>query len=179
MKKPDKLKIDRDFSAFDHPFFQTYFYNGGEAWMIINLNSRQYPTLAATLEESLARVDGLAYYYESCDTFFIETEVPDDSLFAGASLDRIGMIHDGDTIFYDLDANTHLPVRIIENGGAQHTILDDYRKVRGMKVPYHMTIFENGSRSGEYTWEEITFDTDVEDTVFEEGRPPAADDESG
>jgi hypothetical protein len=175
VKKPDKLKIDRDFSAFDHPFFQTYFYNAGEAWMVINLNTRQYPTLAANLEKSLERVDGLPYYFAACDTFFIETEVPDDSLFAGASIDRVGMIHDGDTLYYDLDKDTHLPVRIVENGGAQQTILEDYKKVQGIAVPYHLTVYENGARTSEYMWDKIDFDNKVDDSVFDEGRPPAAD----
>lgn len=175
VKKPNKLKIDRDFSAYDHPFFQTYFYSGGEAWMIINLNTRQYPTLASNLEGYLERVDGLPYYYTECDTFFLETEIPDDSLFTGSALDRVSVIHEGDTLLYDLDKQTHLPVRIIESDGAQHTILEDYKKVSGMKVPFHITVFNNGAKQAEYTWEDIQFNKKVDDAVFEEGRPPAPD----
>ncbi len=29
IRKPDKMKIDQDFTAFDHPFFFTYYYNAG------------------------------------------------------------------------------------------------------------------------------------------------------
>jgi outer membrane lipoprotein-sorting protein len=179
VKKPDKLKIDRDFSAYDHPFFQTYFYNGGDAWMIINLNTRQYPTLASNLEDYLETVDGLPYYYAACDSFFLETEIPDDSLYAGATLDRVGLVHDGDTILYDLGKENHLPARIIENGGSRHTVLDDYRKVNGMQVPFHITVFENGMKQAEYTWEEIQFNKKIEDSLFEEGRPAPPDTSSG
>lgn len=179
VKKPDKLKIDRDFSAYDHPFFQTYFYNAGEAWMIINLNTRQYPTLASNLQEYLETVDGLPYYYTACDTFFLETVIPDDSLFAGSTLDRVGLIHEGDTIFYDLGKQDRLPARIIENGGSRHTILEDYRKVSGMKVPFHITVFESGAKQAEYTWEEIQFNKKIDDKLFEEGRPAPPDTSSG
>jgi hypothetical protein len=171
VKKPDKIKIDRDFSAYDHPFFQNYYYNAGEGWYMVNLNSRQSPQITERLKVVLERIDDIAYYAANCDTFFLVPDVPDDSLLAGATFERVGCIHDSDTVFYDIDRDTHLPVRKIEDGTTV-SILEDYRKTCGLKVPFMVTIYENGRKSQEYIWKEITFNKEISDDIFEEYRPP-------
>jgi len=173
VKKPDKAKIDRDFSAFDHPFFMTYYYNAGDGWAVVNLGVRQSPNITSMMKEFVDRANGLAYYLEECDTFFLISEVPDDSLMAGSGLERVGCVHDGDTILFDVNMDSKLPVRITENGGARVSILEDFRKADGMRVPFHLTIYENGQKRNEYIWNEISYDDEIDDTVFEEDRPPA------
>ena len=41
VKRPDLMVLDQDFSAHDHPFFFTYYYNKGEVWAVVNLGVRQ------------------------------------------------------------------------------------------------------------------------------------------
>jgi hypothetical protein len=50
--------------------------------------------------------------------------------------------------------------------------MDDYRKTSGIRMPYHVTVYENGAKTAEYTWDEIQFDAAIDDAVFEEHRPP-------
>ena len=80
IRKPDGLKIDQDFAAFDHPFFFTYYYDKGEVWAVVNLGVRQNPTYTQRLTKTMKTVDGIAYYLAQCDTFYLALEVPDDSL---------------------------------------------------------------------------------------------------
>ncbi|MCX5754479.1 MAG: hypothetical protein NTW97_12720, partial [Candidatus Krumholzibacteria bacterium] len=67
IKKPDKLKIDRDNSAYDHPFFRTYYYNGDDAWYVVNLNPGRNPQVTASMKSLLERVDGIAFFVAACD----------------------------------------------------------------------------------------------------------------
>ncbi len=172
VKKPDKLKMDQDFSAYDHPFYFEYYLNGGDAWAVVNANTHQNPRITANLMEFMADVDGLPYYYEECDTFFLAGEVPDDSLFAGAEIERVGCVIEGDTVLFDIGRESHLPLRIIKKGGTTHIILDDYRTTGGIKAPYHRTMFENGVMTADYIWREVVFDEPINDETFEENRPP-------
>lgn len=172
VKKPDKIKMDNDYSAYDHPFFFTYYYNGGDAWYMVNLNSRRSPRLTANMERAMERVDGIAYFLAECDTFFLVEEVPDDSLVTGSTVERAGCVHEGDTILFDFCRKSHLPVRRIENSGTRHTIYEDYRMTGGLKVPFHTTTYENGAKNEEYTWEEIKLNEEIDDAIFEEDRPP-------
>jgi outer membrane lipoprotein-sorting protein len=172
VRRPDKLKIDRDNSAYDHPFFRTYYYNGGDAWYVVNLVPGRSPQLATNMKTLLERVGGIAYYLSACDTFFSVPTVPDDSLLAGAPLERVGCVLKGDTTLFDLNRKTLLPSRRIENKGKRAYLLDDYRKTdRGM-VPFRVTVYDEGLKSNEYLWSEIAFDQKIDDAMFEENRPP-------
>jgi hypothetical protein len=170
VQKPDKMKLDQDYSAYDHPFFFTYYYNGGEAWMMVNLGTRQNERTTSRMAERMKTIDGLAYYLTNCDTFYLVTDVPDDSLVTAASIDRVGVVDDGDTVLFDLDKTTHMLVRRIEASGSRQTLFDDYKETGGIKMPYHVTSFENGSRS-EYVWDEIKFNEKIDPAQFEEYRP--------
>jgi hypothetical protein len=173
VKKPDKVKIDNDFSMYDHPFFMTYYANGEDAWYAVNLNSRRNPRVADAMQEFLERLDGIAFYLSACDTFFLEREVLDDSLVLGSSVSRIGCILRGDSTLFDIDVATSLPTRSITESGTRHMLYSDYRDVEGLLVPFHVTLYENGSKSEEFIWEEVLFDSHIDDAVFEEFRPPA------
>ena len=173
VKKPDKVKIDNDFSAFDHPFFMTYYNNGDDSWYAVNLNSRRNPRVASALQEFLERLDGIAFYLSACDTFFTVPEVPDDSLMLGSSIERIGCVLRGDSTLFDIDVTTGLPARSVTESGTRHMLYDDYREVKGIKVPFHVTVYENGNWSEEFLWEEVVFDQKIDDEMFEEFRPPA------
>jgi hypothetical protein len=177
VKKPDKLKIDNDFSAYDHPFYWIYYLNGESAWGVANLGVRVHPRITENLTSYMEAVDGLAYYLTTCDTFFLVDEVPDDSLFAGADIARAGIVDEGDTILFDFSTQSHLLVRRIDEGGMQHTILDDYRKTNVLKMPFKVTVYTNGAISREYTWNEITFNTALNDAMFEEDRPAPPEEE--
>jgi hypothetical protein len=170
VKKPDKLKLDQDYSAYDHPFFFIHYYNGGEAWYNVNLNIRQTTRTTRLMTNKMKRIDGPSYFLTKCDTFFLVTDVPDDSLFIGSDIDRIGVVDDGDTVFIDVDKKTHLPVRRIQDGGTTHVILGDYKPVDGIVVPFLETVFQDGQKT-EYIWEDIKFNVTIDDAIFEEDRP--------
>jgi outer membrane lipoprotein-sorting protein len=172
IKKPDKLKIDRDNSAYDHPFFRTYYYNGDDAWYVTNLNPGRNPQVTASMKNLLERVDGIAFYLAACDTFFTASAAPDDTLLPGAELLRAGCVLKGDTTLFDVDAKTHLLRRRVENKGARVSIFEDYRKDDGRMVPYHVTVYDAGKKTNEFVWEKITFESSLDDAIFEENRPP-------
>ena len=172
IKKPDKAREERDFSAYDHPFFYNYYINGEDAWMFVNMSSREHPMVTKAMKDLLRTIDETAYYAEECDTFFIVKDVPDDSLFSGSSIDRVGVVDQGDTLLFDMSRETHLPVRRIEKSGAAHVILSDYRETGGLIIPVHIEVFEpQAGMSTEYIWEEILFDVEIDDAIFEENRP--------
>jgi len=172
VKKPDKLKIDQDNSAYDHPFFRAYYYNGGDAWSMVNLNSGRNPQVTANMKALLDRVDGIAFYIAACDTFFSAPAAPGDTLLPGAKLLRAGCVLKGDTTLFDVDAKTHLLKRRIENKGARVYIFEDYRKDDGRMVPFHVVVYDAGKKTNEFVWEKIIFDTKLDDAIFEEDRPP-------
>jgi hypothetical protein len=179
VKKPDKMKIDRDFSVYNHPFFFVYYYNGGEAWMMVNLGVRQNPRYTSELTDKMKKVDGLPYYLSECDTFFLVPEVPDDSLVTASAIERVGVMDAGDTVLIDLDKGTRLPTRMIIEGGSQHILFADYRSLNGHVVPFHVTIYENGAMVEDFVWEEVTFDEPIDDAIFEEHRPPPKKEAAG
>lgn len=173
VKKPDKLKIDQDFTAYDHPFFRTYYYNGGDAWGVTNLVPGRNPRLTSNMEEFMEQVDGtVPYYLANCDTFFLAQEVPADTILSGLDLVRVGCIHEGDTVLFDLDRETNLPARTIENGGRTQYVMEDFRDVGGVKMPFHVIAYDQGRRSNEQLWNEIGFGDKLDDAMFEENRPP-------
>ena len=170
IKKPDKLKLDQDYSAYDHPFFFIYYYNEGDVWCNVNLGIRQHPRYTRLMTNRMTRIDGPAYFLAECDTFFLADPVPDDSLFTGADIHRIGVVDNGDTLFLDLDKKTRLPVRRIQDGGATHVILSDYRDVSGLKLPFRETVFQSGQKTV-YVWDKIEFGAEIDEAIFEEDRP--------
>lgn len=172
IKKPDKLKIDQDNSAYDHPFFRLYYYSGGEAWGIVNLTVRQSPQLTANLKTLLDRIDGVAFYVAACDTFFMAAPVPDDSILPGNDLVRAGCVLKGDTILFDVQKKTNLLMRRIENKGTRSFVFQNYENVRGHRMPFHVLVYDNGRKASEYQWKAITFDEKLDDAIFEEDRPP-------
>jgi hypothetical protein len=174
VQRPDKLVLDQDFSVYDHPFFFTYYYNGGEVWAVVNLGVRQNPRYTNAMTRAMKNTGGMYYYLTECDTFFVVAEVPDDSLVSGSNVDRVGIVDDGDTVMVDLDKKTHLPVRLIRDGGAEQALFTDYRAAGKLTVPYHMTVYQNGSVSAEYVWERIGFDEPLDESIFEEYRPKEA-----
>jgi hypothetical protein len=170
--KPDKLKIDQDNSAYDHPFFRMYYANGGDVWYVTNLNPGRNPQVTANMKALLERVDGIAFYLAACDTFFSAAPVPDDSLVPGKRLMRAGCVLRGDTTLFDIDARTHFLARRIENKGARVSILEDYRDVSGRAVPFHVTVYDGGKKTNEFQWRDVTFDEKLDTALFEENRPP-------
>ena len=172
IKKPDKLKIDRDNSAYDHPFFRTYYCNGDDAWYVVNLNPGRNPQVTANMKNLLERADGIAFYIAACDTFFIAPVAPGDTLLPGADLLRAGCVLKGDTTLFDVDAKTRLLRRRIENKGARVSIFEDYRKDGGRMVPFHVVVYDAGKKTNEFIWERIDFNVAIDDAIFEENRPP-------
>ncbi|MDD4858034.1 MAG: hypothetical protein PHD74_07995 [Candidatus Krumholzibacteria bacterium] len=173
VKKPDKLKIDQDNSAYDHPFFRAYYCNGGDAWYMVNLNQGRSPQVAASLKSLLDRADGIASYLAASDTFFAVPRIGADSLLSGEGLRRAGCVIKGDTTLFDIDAKTHLLRRRIESNGARTYILEDYRKTQGRRVPFHVTVYDAGKKTNEFLWQTVKFDEKLDDAIFEEYRPPA------
>lgn len=172
IKKPNKMKFDQDYSAYDHPFFYIFYYNDGDVWLNVNLGIRQHPRYTKIFEARMRRIDGPAYFLTECDSFFLVPEVPDDSLIAASSIDRIGIVDMGDTVLFDIDKNTLLPVRRIQDGGSTIVLLGDYRNVGGIKLPFKEDVYQSGALTS-YQWEEIKFNPVIDDAIFEEDRPPA------
>ncbi len=172
IKKPDKLTIDQDNSAYDHPFFRLYYYSGGEAWGIVNLTTRQSPQLTASLKTVLDRVDGIRYFLAACDTFFVAAPVPDDSILPGKDIVRAGCVLKGDTILFDVFKKTNLLARRIENKGTRSFVFENYKNVQGHRMPFHVLVYDSGRKASEYQWSAITFDEKLDDAIFEENRPP-------
>ncbi|MDH3215182.1 MAG: hypothetical protein OEN01_02690 [Candidatus Krumholzibacteria bacterium] len=169
--RPDKLVLDQDFSVYDHPFFFTYYYNGGDVWAVVNLGVRQNPRYTEAMTRAMKNTGGVYYYLSQCDTFFSVPEVPDDSLVVGSSVDRVGIVDDGDTVMVDLDRQTYFPVRLIRDGGAEQALFSDYRVADRLTVPFRMTTYQNGTVSSEYVWEQIRFDEPIDEAIFQENRP--------
>lgn len=171
VKKPGMIRDERDFSAYDHPFFYNYYLNGEDAWMLVNMTVREHPRVTEAMKNMMRLIDGIAFYVEHTDTLFLVPEVPDDSLFAGSSIDRVGVVDQGDTLYVDLSRETGFPVRRIDNGGTRHMIMSMYRETDGLMVPFHVQVFEQTGVTTEYLWDEIKYGVDIDDTLFEEYRP--------
>ena len=171
VKKPGMIRDERDFSAYDHPFFYNYYLNGDDAWMLVNMMVREHPRVTEAMKNMMRLIDGIAYYVAHTDTLFLVPEVPDDSLFAGSSIDRVGVVDEGDTLYVDLSRETGFPVRRIDNGGARHIIMDIYRETGGLMVPFHVRVYEQTGVTTEYLWDEIEYGVEIESAIFEEYRP--------
>jgi hypothetical protein len=172
IKRPDKMVLDQDFSANDHPFFFTYYYNAGDVWAVVNMGVREHPRYTAFMTRSLKDAHGVHYYLTECDTMWVVSEVPDDSLVTGSAIDRVGIVDQGDTLFVDLDKKTHMPVRKVEDRGAQNTIYEAWHKAHGdFMRPYRVTVYQDGAVAAEYIWESFEFDVPMADGLFEEQRP--------
>jgi hypothetical protein len=174
VQKPDKLVLDQDFSAYDHPFFFRYTYNAGEAWVMVNLGVRQNERYTRMLERSLRTIDGAAYYLEHADTLYIVPEVEPDSLLADADFSRVAAIDGEDTVYFDLDNSSWLPLRVLDRddqGGWNHNLYSDYRPVDGYLVPFHEVTYVNGTKNREVIWDSIEFDVDIDPAEFEKNRP--------
>ncbi|HER42869.1 MAG TPA: hypothetical protein ENO08_00220 [Candidatus Eisenbacteria bacterium] len=169
--KPDKVRDERDFSAYDHPFFYQYYLNGDDAWMLVNMMVREHPRVTETMKELMRLIDGVAYYAAHTDSLFLVPDVPDDSLFTGSSIDRVGVVDRGDTVFIDLCRETRYPVRRIDDGGARLAIYSIYREADGRTVPFRVQIFEQTGVTTEYLWDEIRYDVEIDEEIFEEFRP--------
>lgn len=172
--KPDRAKIDNDFSAYDHPFYFTYYTSGGEAWQVVNLGVRQSPEITSRMKEYLEKADGLAYYFAAADTFFLPAPAPADSLHPRRSFERAGCVVRGDTILFDIDRATRLLFRQTEKREGRETVFEDYRETAGRKVPFHVVISRGGEKTEEFLWDTVTFDEKIDSAIFEEGRPQPA-----
>ena len=175
-QKPDKQLLDQDYSAYDHPFYFVYVQNGAQAWSEVNMGIRQSERTTAMLEQRMREIDGLAYFVANSDSFFIVPDAPADSLLAGRALTRVGCVSGDKTVYFDIDAATRLPARKIEKSGEVETwtIMEDYRDAGGRKVPFHVTVYQNGAKTNEFVWEEIVFDTPVDPAIFEKNKPQPA-----
>jgi len=171
VKKPDKMKIDQDFSAFDHPFYYTYYYNDGVVWAEVNMNVRQHPRYTSTVKKSYREMtEAPTYYMNVCDTFFVVEDLKPDSLLTEADYDRVGCVMEGDTTYFDISRKTHRPVRIIEEGDRQ-LILEEFREVNGYMYPFRQTVYAQGAKYSEVLWDDISFDVKIDNAVFEENMP--------
>ncbi|MBN2184677.1 MAG: hypothetical protein JW746_05070 [Candidatus Krumholzibacteriota bacterium] len=176
--KPDKLLLDQDYSANDHPFYFVYTLNGEDVWAEVNLGIRQNERYTDMMKKKMREIDGIAHFLAICDSFYIVSGIPDDSLFAGDELTRVACLGEADTVLFDFSNDTKLPVRKIETGqsGETHLLMDDYRTVSGRKVPFHLRLYQNGALTNEFKWEEISYDVNIDPGIFEKNRPQKQDD---
>lgn len=174
VEKPDKIVLDQDYSVYNHPFFFRYTYNEGEAWVMVNLGVRQNPRYNEMLEDALRTIDGAAWYYENCDTFFTAEPAGNDTLLEGRDYTRVGVVDYGDTVYFDIDDDTRMPLRSLDaarGGGYNHNLYGDYRESGGRLVPFHEVTWSDGRKIREMVWESIEFDVEIDPEVFERNRP--------
>jgi hypothetical protein len=50
-------------------------------------------------------------------------------------------------------------------------IFDDYRNVRGVKLPFKEDVYQNGAWTY-YQWQDIELNPEIDDAIFNEDRPP-------
>ncbi len=96
----------------------------------------------------------------------------------GVEFTRVAAVEGADTVFFDLDVKTWLPLRAIDKGdqgGWNHNIYDDYRPVDGHLVPFHEITYVNGTKNREMIWQTIEFDVGIDKAEFEKNRPKAAE----
>jgi hypothetical protein len=98
------------------------------------------------------------------------------------SVDRVETLVDGELVIFDLDANTHLPVRIetvresplkpprpdLTATGAQTYVyeLDGYHDVSGIRVPGRVTL------GGDTAEARVEINPDYEPSIFTKAPPP-------
>lgn len=182
VEKPGKIVLDQDYSAYDHPFFFRYTYNDGEAWVMVNLGIRQNPRYTEMLADAVKKIDGFAYYAGHADTFYavpdtLPVAVP-DTLDAGVEYHRIAFVEGTDTVYYDIERKTRMPVRAFDwnqQGGWNLNAYDDYRTIGRIKVPFHEVMWFNGAVAREMIWREVTIDEPIDPAEFEKNRPPKTD----
>lgn len=171
VKKPDKIKIDQDYSAYDHPFFRTFYYFSGDAWVVTNLVPRRSERTKTMLEDFLKKLDWLSYYLENSEKIFSMKAPSGDSLIAGRGVYRICCATTQDSTIFDIEKDSFLPLRQIETHAKRQLIFHDYRKVQGRRIPYRTVIFENDKKTQEIIWDKVEFDKVVSDSLFLENRP--------
>ncbi len=171
VQKPDRAYIDNDFSAYDHPFYFTYYLDGDSAWQVVNLGVRRSEELTERMKDYVLKADGLAYYASMCDTFTIAGEMSADSLLPGKQAVRVEGVAGSDTIRFDIDRGTGFLLRTIEEAEVRQTIFDDYRRAGGLMAPYHTTVYQDGAKSEEFRWERIAYDEQIDQAIFERERP--------
>jgi len=171
VKRPDMVKIDQDFSAFDHPFFRTYYYYKGDSWAQVNLVTRKSERAKIALEEFLANLDWVAYYLNSSDEISTTDINGSDSIIAGKEYYRVLCTGKSDTAILDIEKNKFLPLRLIEPTKKRQTIYEDFRSVNKRTLPFHIIIYDKGKKTQEFIWERIEFDKNIPDTIFVENQP--------
>ena len=171
VKKPDMVKIDQDFSAFDHPFFRTYYYFKGSSWMQVNLVTRKSDRLLKALEEFLIKIDWITYYLNASDEISTIKTAEDDSILKGKQYYRVLCTGKIDSITLDIEKNKFLPLRLNEPKKSRQTIYEDFRSVKNHFLPFHLTVYEDGRKTQEFIWEKIEFDSSIPDSVFLENQP--------
>ncbi len=169
--KPHSAKIDNNFTAYDHPFYMTYYCNSDTSWSVVNLQIRQGKRISSRMREFIKKADGLAYYLSHSDTFFTVRKVPEDSLVDAEQLRRAGVVMNGDTILLDINKENYLLTRMIDQGGERHTLYHDYRKTAGPMVPFHVQVYRGGKKQEEHIWNEINFNVNIDPEIFREKMP--------
>jgi hypothetical protein len=85
---------------------------------------------------------------------------------------------DGDVNIYFLDVDSYLILKVtskIQYQGSEmeiETVFSNYKEVDGMIMPFNIDILMGGQPVNQIVMEEIVFDVEVDDAIFE--RPPPA-----
>jgi len=171
VKRPAMVKIDQDFSAFDHPFFRTHYYYKGDSWAQVNLITRKSERAKRALEEFLAKLDWIAYYLSSSDEISTTDANGSDSMIAVKEYYRVLCTGKRDTVILDIEKNKFLPLRLIDQTKKRQTIYEDFRRVNKRTLPFHITVYDEGKKTQEFIWERIEFDKNIPDSIFVENQP--------
>jgi len=100
--------------------------------------------------------------------------------------DQITIMRQDDSVTIYLDSNTHLPVKrsfswrdpTDKLRNTEDEVYDNYRPVGAIKTPFSITRFLNGDMSNQRFLNSVSFNTGLNDSIFEAsityepGRPP-------
>jgi hypothetical protein len=106
--KPDKLRIDQDFTAFEpNAEIRSYIYNNDQAWAIANLIPFYSNNYKPSMKAALDRVDGMAFYLKKSKSLLLLPE----QIINNKPEHVIESITENDTTFLYIDKKTYFLVQ--------------------------------------------------------------------
>jgi hypothetical protein len=167
--KPDKLRIDQDFTAFEpNNVFRTYIYNKDEGWAIINLIPYYSDSYKSSLKTTLDKSDGVAYYLKNS----LALNLKQETKINGKSLYVLESVQEKDTSYLFIDKNKYFLVR--DSLRNVTMVYNEFKDVDGAIIPvkYDQIVYSpQRIATHKFKIDKAEFNTDIDPTIFEEEKP--------
>jgi hypothetical protein len=164
--KPDKARIDQDFTAFEpNNLFRTLIYNNDQSWSITNLIPNYSNMYKNTLKSTLDKADGIAYYFNKS----ISVNLKPESNIEGRPVYVLESIQVNDTSYLFIDKNTYLLVR--DSLRNVSMVYIDFKNVNGVIIPekFNQIVYSPQRVAvNKYKLDVIEFNTEIDPAIFEE-----------